>query len=274
MSALLLSVNNVRVTFDALTALDDVSIDVGQHEIVSLIGPNGAGKTTLFNVICGFIRPTDGSVEFGGKRRRHHRPTDLPSMGVARTLQGVNLWKGLTVVENVMAGGQASCRAGLLASVLGLPRSSREESSLRRRALETLDRLGIAHASPALPESLPYGVQKRVAIARALMAEPTLLLLDEPASGLSASEMEEMAVLLRQCRSEMSVLVVEHHMDFVMSISDRIVVLNFGRVIAVGTPDEVRSDPEVTTAYLGEQVDVDHDPVAATSVPPSGEAPT
>jgi len=254
MAAPLLTVQEITVSFAGLAALDDVSLHVGEHEIVSLIGPNGAGKTTLFNVVCGFVRPSVGMVAFKGKELRHHRPTDLARMGIARTLQGVKLWNGLSVVENVMAGAHATLRADLFSALLGLPRSSREEDRLRERAMSMLDSLGIAQAANRSPASLPYGVQKRVAIARALLLEPQLLLLDEPASGLSASEMGELAQLIQEVRGRMGILLVEHHMDFVMSISDRVVVLNFGRVIATGTPDTVRRDPEVTTAYLGEQV--------------------
>ncbi len=255
MAAPLLTVEGITVSFSGLAALDDVSLGVGEHEIVSLIGPNGAGKTTLFNVVCGFVRPTSGQVAFRGKELRHHRPADLARMRISRTLQGVKLWNGLTVVENVMAGAQATLRAGLVSALLGLPRSSREERLLRERALAMLEGLGVADAADRLPPSLPYGVQKRVAIARALLLEPELLLLDEPASGLSETEMGELAQLILGLRDDMGILLVEHHMDFVMSISDRVVVLNFGRVIASGTPDEVRSNQEVTTAYLGEQVD-------------------
>ena len=250
----LLTVQGITVSFSGLAALDDVSIDVGEHEIVSLIGPNGAGKTTLFNVVCGFVRPSSGHVEFRCKELRHHRPTDLARMRIARTLQGVKLWDGLTVVENVMAGAQATLRAGLASALLGLPRSSREERILRERAVAMLDSFGIADMADRTPSSLPYGVQKRVAIARALLLEPVLLLLDEPASGLSANEMVEIAQLVLELRDTMGILLVEHHMDFVMSISDRVVVLNFGRVIASGSPADVKNNPEVTTAYLGEQV--------------------
>ena len=254
MSASLLEVHEVTVTFAGLAALDAVSMHVDAGEIVSLIGPNGAGKTTLFNVVCGFVAPTDGYVSFDGKPLRRHRPSHLARLRVARTLQGVGLWSGLTVLENVMAGAQASLRAGLVSSLFGLPRSSREEVALRDRARSMLERFAIADVAGKRPGELPYGVQKRVALARALMLDPVLLLLDEPAGGLSEAEMDELASLLRELRTTMAVLVVEHHMDFVMAISDRVVVLNFGEVIASGTPAEVSADPMVTTAYLGEQV--------------------
>ncbi len=254
MSSPLLAVKGVSVAFAGVRALDDVSMDVAEQEVVSIIGPNGAGKTTLFNVICGFVRPTIGTVEFGGAVLRPRQPSQRARLGVARTLQGVNLWKGMTVIENVMAGGQPGLRAGLLAALLGTPRSYREEVALRQRAGAMLDRLGIADIAARLPGTLPYGVQKRVAIARALMGDPVLLLLDEPASGLGADDIDDMVRLIGELSADMAVMLVEHHMDFVMSISERIVVLNFGRVIASGVPDEIRADPEVTAAYLGADV--------------------
>ncbi len=251
----LLAVRDVTVSFAGVAALDDVSMEVAEREVVSLIGPNGAGKTTLFNVVCGFVRPSSGHVEFRGTPLRRHRPTDLSRLRVARTLQGVKLWSGLSVLDNVMAGAQSTLRAGFASAVLGLPRSAREESALEERAHAMLARLGVAELAARLPGSLPYGIQKRVAIARALMLDPVLLLLDEPASGLSATEMDELADLLRGLRAEMGILLVEHHMEFVMAISDRVVVLNFGQVIAAGLPDEVSAHPEVTTAYLGTTVE-------------------
>lgn len=262
----LLAARGVTVSFAGLAALDQVSLEVGEREIVSLIGPNGAGKTTLFNVVCGFVRPSAGQVEFQGKELVGHRPKDLARMRIGRTLQGVKLWQGLTVLENVMAGAQSTLRAGLASALLGLPRSSREEASLRHRATSMLGRLGVADLADRLPASLPYGMQKRVAMARVLMMDPVLLLLDEPASGLSAAEMDELAGVVQGLRADMGVLLVEHHMDFVMAISERVVVLNFGRVIAAGLPEEIRADDQVTTAYLGEQVR----PEAAPAGPPTG----
>jgi len=244
------------VAFGGLAALDDVSLTVEPQQIVGVIGPNGAGKTTLFNLICGFERPTSGTISYKGRSLHNHRPHDLASLGIARTLQAVGLWRGLTVAENVMAGAHARLRADLVSAILGMWRSSREEVALRRQVMALLEELRIAAHADALPGALPYAIQKRVALARALASEPSLLLLDEPASGLSTSEMGELRDLIRQLRNRMSVLLVEHNMDFVMPSCDRLVVLNFGRVIATGTPDEVRANPEVTTAYLGEEVQV------------------
>jgi branched-chain amino acid transport system ATP-binding protein len=249
-----LRVTDVTVSFGGLTALERVSLSVGTGEIVGVIGPNGAGKTTLFNVVCGFVRPGQGSLTWQGRRLRHHRPHDLARLRIARTLQGVGLWPGLTVLENVMTGLHVQARAGLAAAVLGLPRSSRDEARLRERAMAALEELRVCEVADALPGSLPYGTQKRVSLARAVVSEPRLLLLDEPASGLSAAEMDELGSLIRGLRERMGVLLVEHHMDLVMNVCDRIAVLNFGRVICQGTPAEVRADPAVARAYLGEDV--------------------
>jgi len=251
-----LAVEDVSVTFGGLAALDDVSMTVEPSEVVGVIGPNGAGKTTLFNVVCGFVRPTAGTITYKGHRLHRHHPHDLARLGMARTLQGVGLWRGLSVLENVMAGAHAGLRADFASALFGLWRSSREEAALRRRSLELLEELRIADYARWHPEALPYAIQKRVSLARALVSEPTLLLLDEPASGLSSAEMDELRDLIHGLRGRMGVLLVEHHMDLVMSTCDRLVVLNFGRVIAAGTPEQVQADPEVTTAYLGENVEV------------------
>jgi branched-chain amino acid transport system ATP-binding protein len=249
-----LAVNDITVAFGGLTALDSVSLTADSGEIVGVIGPNGAGKTTLFNIICGFVRADSGTLSYRGKTLGKHHPHHLAKLGIARTLQGVGLWAGLSLVENVMAGGQATAKADFASALFGLRRSSREENRLRAKALELLDELHIAQYAKGYPHALPYGIQKRASLARALMAEPTLLLLDEPASGLSADDMDDLRQLLGQVRSRMGVLLVEHHMDLVMSTCDRLVVLNFGRVIATGTPSEVQANPDVTTAYLGQDV--------------------
>jgi branched-chain amino acid transport system ATP-binding protein len=249
-----LVLSEITVAFGGLTALDGVSLTVEPGEIVGVIGPNGAGKTTLFNVICGFVRPASGRISYRGRTLRRHQPHHLAKLGIARTLQGVGLWHGMTVLENVMAGGQSVARADFASALFGLWRSSREETRLKERAIGLMEELQIAPHARAYPGSLPYGIQKRASLARALMADPSLLLLDEPASGLSADDMTELGALLRHLRSTMGILLVEHHMELVMSTCDRLVVLNFGRVISTGTPEEVQRDPEVTTAYLGQAV--------------------
>jgi branched-chain amino acid transport system ATP-binding protein len=247
-----LEVVDLTVRFGGILALDQVSLRIDPGEVVAIIGPNGAGKTTLFNAMCGFVRPDSGRIDYRGEPLLGTAPHRLARLGIARTLQGLGLWPGLTVQENVVAG--STVRPGLLASLLALPSADRIESELASKAHEILDRLGIGSYANAYPRALPYGVQKRVIIARALMAAPSLLLLDEPVSGLSAQDIDQLADLIRQLRTRMCVAVVEHHLDFVMAISDRVIVLNVGRVIASGTPKEIRDDPQVATAYLGEDV--------------------
>jgi branched-chain amino acid transport system ATP-binding protein len=251
----LLAVTDVSIGFGGLLALDEVSMSVRQGEVVGVIGPNGAGKTTLFNVIFGFVHPSSGHITYRGVPLYRHHPHDLAKLGMARTLQGVGLCAGLTVRENVMLGAQPRLRSDLGSSFLGLWRSSREERRVAARAMAILEELGAADHADRLPAALPYAVQKRTALARALMAEPQLLMLDEPASGLSEAEMALFGTRIRGLTSRMAVLLVEHHMDLVMSVCDRIVVLNFGQVIAEGTPDAIRANPDVATAYLGDVVE-------------------
>jgi branched-chain amino acid transport system ATP-binding protein len=249
-----LRVEGVTVRFGGLTALEDVSLDVAAGEVVGVIGPNGAGKTTLFNVICGFIAPAAGSVTWRGKTLRA-RPHELARHGIARTLQGVNLFAHLSVRENVMVGAGGDARAGLASALFGLPRSDRDERALGETALAALAELGVAEHADRLPGELPFGVQKRVALARALVARPQLLLLDEPAGGLGETDMHELGQHIRRLGGEMAVVLVEHHMDLVMDVCDRVVVLDFGRRIADGTPAEVQADRRVLDAYLGVEAD-------------------
>jgi branched-chain amino acid transport system ATP-binding protein len=244
--------DGVTVRFGGLTALSDVSLTVEPGQVHAVIGPNGAGKTTLFNVCCGLVRPDTGTLAWGGRDLDGLRPHDLAGLGIARTLQGLGLFDRMSVLDNVLVGADRHARAGFLASLLGLSTSSRDERALRERAMAVLERLGVAGVARAPVAGLPYPVRKRVALARALVAEPRLLLLDEPASGLSAEEMDEVGRLVRSLTDTMSVLLVEHHMDLVMTVSDVITVLDFGKVIAHGSPDDVRDDEAVLAAYLGE----------------------
>ena len=246
-------VESVTVRFGGLVALDDVSLHVDPGEVLGVIGPNGAGKTTLFNVVCGFLTPDAGVLSWRGQRVEGLRPHKLAGMGIARTLQGVGLFAGLTVLENVMTGVTSTAKAGFLSAALGLPRSDSDEKALRERAMTVLAELGAAKYAGRYPQSLPYPVQKRVALARALVLEPDLLMLDEPAAGLGNDEMEELGDTIRHLSGRMAVMLVEHHMDLVMRVCDRITVLDFGRVIANGTPDQVRNDPAVLAAYLGDE---------------------
>jgi branched-chain amino acid transport system ATP-binding protein len=229
-------------------------MEASHGEVVGVIGPNGAGKTTLFNVICGFVRSSSGEISYGGTSLGRHHPHDLTKLGISRTLQGVGLCAGLTVLENVMVGAQARLHSDIGSAFLGLWRSTREERRVAGRAHELLEELGAGDYANRLPSTLPYAIQKRSSLARALMAEPSLLLLDEPASGLSNDEMQELGSLIRGLSARMGVLLVEHHMDLVMSVCDRLVVLNFGQVIADGTPEEIRANSEVATAYLGDEI--------------------
>jgi len=246
-----LEVRGVGVRFGGLKALDAVSLAVARGEVVGVIGPNGAGKTTLLNVLCGFIRPQAGEVLIDGRGYQHLRPHQLAGLGIARTLQGVGLFERLSAIENVMTGANCRATAGFWPALLGLPRSDRDERRLRDEAREALDRVGAAEAASARPGELPYGMRKRVALARALVARPKLLLLDEPASGLSEVELAELGGLIRELSAEMSLVIVEHHMDLMMSVCDSLVVLDFGKVISHGSPKEIQADPAVATAYLG-----------------------
>jgi branched-chain amino acid transport system ATP-binding protein len=253
-SATGLVLRDVSARFGGLVALDGVSLTVPTGQIVGVIGPNGAGKTTLFNIVCGFVRPTSGEMTWDGRPLRP-RPHSLAALGIGRTLQGVGLFAGLTVVENVMAGATVKTRAGFVSALFGLPRSDRDERALRAEAMRFLNRFGVASYADAYPVKLPFGVQKRVALARALIAEPRLLLLDEPAAGLAIGEIDELAQMIRALPSAedrvCSVMLVEHHMDLVMDVCDEITVLDFGRVIAAGRPDDIRSSGTVARAYLG-----------------------
>ena len=244
------------MSFGGIMALDSVSMAVGSGEVLGVIGPNGAGKTTLFNIICGFVAPDSGTLSWRGQTIDRIRPERLASLGIARTLQGVGLFSHLTVLENVMVGAQRFRRARFASALLGSPRSDRDERALRTRARDALGRLGCEQIDDRLPGTLPFAVQKRVALARALVAEPELLLLDEPAGGLSADELSELRDLISSLRSSIAVMLVEHHMDLVMSVCDRVVVLDFGRVIASGEPAAIREDPAVLEAYLGRETDV------------------
>jgi branched-chain amino acid transport system ATP-binding protein len=247
----------LTVRFGGITALDAVSLELAAGEVLGVIGPNGAGKTTLFNVICGFVQPSSGAMEWQGLPFAKVRTSRLAELGIARTLQGVGLFTGLSVLENVMAGAQRFRRAGVASALLGLPRSDRDERALRERALGMLRELGCEDVAQRMPATLPYPVQKRVALARALVAEPDLLLLDEPAGGLGADDVQELGERIRALRGSMSVMLVEHRVDLVMSACDRVVVLDFGRVIAQGEPAAVARDPRVLEAYLGREAAAD-----------------
>jgi len=247
----LLAVDGVNVNFGGLKALSDVHCRVNPGEVVGLIGPNGAGKTTLFNVLSGIVKPDSGVLTLNGVERDWLAPDELVSHRISRTLQGVGLFGDLTVLENVMIGAEVDAKAGLLRSILGASKKSEDE--LRQRAHIALENSYCADIANRRADSLPYPITKRVAIARALVSNPQLLLLDEPAGGLGSQDIDWMKSLIRNIRGRTSVLIVEHHMDVVMNVCDRIYVLNFGQLIAEGTPVEVRENPAVIAAYLGNQ---------------------
>ena len=245
----LLEARGVSVSFGGLRALHDVHLQLNRNEVVGVIGPNGAGKTTLFNAICGLVTPDSGTFSFKGKEQAWPRTDELASLGIARTLQGVGLFPDLTVLENVMIGAQRFAQTGLISASLG--RNTRDEKELAERSMSALERVYAGALADRRANTLSYPDTKRVAIARALVSEPDVLMLDEPAGGLGPQDIEWMNGLIRNLTAKMSVLIVEHHMDVVMSVCDRLYVLNFGEVISSGTSDVVRRDPAVIAAYLG-----------------------
>jgi branched-chain amino acid transport system ATP-binding protein len=249
----LLEIAHLTMRFGGIVALDDVNFAVGQGRIVGLIGPNGAGKTTLFNCLSRLYRPERGDIRLNGKSLRHCAPSDIAAMGVGRTFQSPALFASLSVLDNVKVGAHARGRNGFLSDASTLPWTRREECARDRTARAMLAFVGLKSAAERSAASLPLGTRKRVELARALAAEPLLLLLDEPAGGLNHEEVAELGSLIRSIRDQLhiTVLLVEHHMGLVMSLSDQVVVLNFGRVIANGSPDEIRSNSAVTEAYLG-----------------------
>jgi branched-chain amino acid transport system ATP-binding protein len=253
--AAVLSITDVSVRFGGVQALSGVALDVAPRQVLGVIGPNGAGKTTLFNVACGFVRPDTGRLLWKGRELTGLRPHQLAGLGIGRTLQGLGLFDKMTVLDNVMVGADRHAGTGFFSALIGAGRSAKDDAALAERAQAALAELGVGQYAERYPGSLPYPVRKRVALARALVGEPELLLLDEPASGLSNDEMAELGELIRELTDRMAVMLVEHHMDLVMSVCDDITVLDFGRVIARGGPDEVRRDPAVVAAYLGDEVD-------------------
>ncbi len=244
-----LRVERVNVSFGGLRALHDVYLEVGKNEVVGLIGPNGAGKTTLFNAFCGLVTPDSGEFFLGGKKQDFPQPFDLVGLGISRTLQGVGLFGDLTVLENVMMGAQHLAESGLISAALG--RNRKDEKRIRERAFSALERVYAGGLVDRRADTLSYPDTKRVAIARALVSEPSILMLDEPAGGLGAQDIEWMNSLIKNLTADMSVLLVEHHMDVVMSVCSKLYVLNFGEVIASGDAETVRRDPAVMAAYLG-----------------------
>lgn len=253
----LLELKGVTLSFAGSKVLDGVDFSVPAGHIVSLIGPNGAGKTSLFNCITGFYKPQQGSIQLAGTGMLKLKPHQVTQLGIARTFQNVRLFREMTVLENVMSGQHSRTRAGVIDAILRLPSQRREEAEIRQVAEECLSFVGITEGWEREATTLPYGWQRRVEIARALATKPRLLLLDEPAAGLTSGEKEELIDLIRRIRNERDVciLLIEHDTGLVMRLSERISVLDHGVMIAEGTPKEIQSNQRVIEAYLGVEED-------------------
>jgi len=251
----ILDLQNISLAFGGVKALTDISFDVCEHEIRAIIGPNGAGKSSMLNVINGVYHPQQGRIVFRGEERRQMHPTAAARQGIARTFQNIALFKGMTVLDNIMTGRNTQFRTGLFAHALWWGPARAEEIRHRHKVEEVIDFLEIQAIRKTPVGRLPYGLQKRVELARALVAEPRLLILDEPMAGMNQEEKEYIARFILDAREArgVSILIIEHHMDVVTSICDRVVVLSYGEVISQGAPDEAIAHPSVVSAYLGER---------------------
>jgi branched-chain amino acid transport system ATP-binding protein len=255
---ILLQANGVTIRFGGLTAVSNFNLAIRPHELVGLIGPNGAGKTTIFNMLTGVYKPTEGSIHIGGVSTNDMKPYQITRLGVARTFQNIRLFKDLSVLDNVKIGGHIHYKYSGTSAVLHTNRFHEAEERAEVEAMELLKIFGLASRSEFSAKNLPYGDQRRLEIARALSAKPKLLLLDEPAAGLNDSETLELMKDIHDIRDrfDIAILVIEHNMELVMGICERIVVLNFGKTIAEGTPDAIRANDAVIEAYLGEPADL------------------
>jgi branched-chain amino acid transport system ATP-binding protein len=249
-----LTADRITLTFGGITALNQISLEIRDHEILAMIGPNGAGKTSMLNVINGFYHPQSGSITWKGETRRHMRPYEAASQGIARTFQNVALFRGMTTLDNIMSGRLLRMRRNFLWQTLYFGPAEKEELAHRAYVERIIDFLEIQSIRKTPVGRLPYGLQKRVELGRALAMEPELLLLDEPMAGMNVEEKEDMCRFILDINDEFgtTIALIEHDMGVVMDISDRVIVLDYGRKIADGPPDEVRASPEVVAAYLGE----------------------
>ncbi len=252
-SGLSLQLSGISLSFGGVNALSDVSLLAEPSSLLAIIGPNGAGKSTLLNVISGIYRPDSGEIVLDDRRYRTLRPQHLASVGVARTFQNLALFSGLSVTDNVLQGIACSRKTSLLSEVFALPRAQHETASQLQQARAVMNFLGLDAVASSLTSALSYGMQKRVELARALVARPRLLLLDEPMAGMTLADKQQLSELIREIRRHFgtTIVLIEHDIAVVMSLSDRVVVLEYGRNIATGTPDEIRRNPAVIAAYLG-----------------------
>lgn len=249
----LLDVKNLTKNFGGLTAVGDVTMHLDKSELVGLIGPNGAGKTTLFNLLTGVYEPSEGSVSLDGTLLNGKKPYKIASLGLSRTFQNIRLFKDMTVLENVLVGMANQNKLYLLASFLRLPKFYHSEAKLRQKAMELLAIFDLDGDAETLAKNLPYGQQRRLEIVRALATEPKILFLDEPAAGMNPQETAELTQLIRRIKEEfdITIMLIEHDMSLVMEVTERIYVLEYGRLIAHGTPDEIKTNQRVIEAYLG-----------------------
>ena len=261
----MLRLNNVSKHFGGLKVLQDVSFDVPEGRVFGLIGPNGAGKTTVFNLVTGLLAPSGGTIEFAGHSLIGMKPHRITRLGLGRTFQNIRIFKAMTLIDNVVVGMHAHLRYGTAELMFGLGRYRAEENRARERARELLSWVKLGHKAEDLADNLSYGDQRKLELARALATQPKLLLLDEPVAGMNTAEkLELMGVITRIAERGYTVFMIEHDMRFVMGLCERIAVLNFGRIIAMGGPDQIRNDPQVIEAYLGRD-DEDDAPSASPS---------